>query len=136
MQFIYLQASVKDVQATGEAINPQNRTSSTSFHEISSHSSIFWVIFPLQDPDQADQIRLVRILADPDPNPQHCILPQYYFSFSSACLFMDSYLQYLAQNSFTVQLKGEVFIEFWIQGICHNLGRVLKTNEKVFIMLF
>jgi hypothetical protein len=49
---------------------------------------------------------------------------------------MDSYLQYLAQKSFTVQLEGEIFIEFWIQGICHNLGRVLKTNGKVFIMLF
>jgi hypothetical protein len=43
---------------------------------------------------------------------------------------MDSYLQYLAQNSFTVQLEGEILIEFWIQGICHNLGRVLKTNVK------
>jgi hypothetical protein len=32
---IYLSLSIKDVQAIGEAFNPQKRTSSTSKHEIS-----------------------------------------------------------------------------------------------------
>jgi hypothetical protein len=35
LQFIYLYASIKDVQATGEAFSPQKRTSSTPKHEIS-----------------------------------------------------------------------------------------------------
>ncbi len=35
MQYTYLQAYIKDVQATGEAFSPQKRTSSTSKDEIS-----------------------------------------------------------------------------------------------------
>jgi hypothetical protein len=35
LQFTYPLASIKDVQATGEAFSPQKRTSSTSKHEIS-----------------------------------------------------------------------------------------------------
>jgi hypothetical protein len=35
VQFTYPYASIKDVQATGEAFSPQKRTSSTSKHEIS-----------------------------------------------------------------------------------------------------
>jgi hypothetical protein len=34
-QFTYPYASIKDVQATGEAFSPQKRTSSTSKHKIS-----------------------------------------------------------------------------------------------------
>jgi hypothetical protein len=35
MQFTYPQPSIKDVQATEEAISPQKSTSSTSKHKIS-----------------------------------------------------------------------------------------------------
>jgi hypothetical protein len=35
LQFTYPYASIKDAQATGEAFNPQKRTSSTSKHENS-----------------------------------------------------------------------------------------------------
>ncbi len=52
LQFTY--PSIKDVQATGEAFNSQNRISSTSKHEISSLSVFLWVISALLDPDQAD----------------------------------------------------------------------------------
>ncbi len=34
LQFTYPQAIIKDVQATGEALSPQKRTSSTSKDEI------------------------------------------------------------------------------------------------------
>ncbi len=45
LQFTYPQASIKDVQATGEAFSPQKRPSSTSKHEISKLFSVLWVIF-------------------------------------------------------------------------------------------
>jgi hypothetical protein len=57
-KFSYLLASVKDVQATGEAFSPQTRTSSTSKDEIINCFIFFWAIFALLDPD-----------------PQHCLLP-------------------------------------------------------------
>jgi hypothetical protein len=41
LQFTYPLASIKDVQATGEAFSPQKRTSSTSKHENSVLFSIF-----------------------------------------------------------------------------------------------
>jgi hypothetical protein len=46
-------ASIKDVQATGEAISLQKTTSSTSIHEISSFFLFLWAIFALlvADPD-------------------------------------------------------------------------------------
>jgi hypothetical protein len=51
---IYLssgQASIKDAQATGKALSPQKRTSSTSKHKISKFLLFLWVIFALLDPD-------------------------------------------------------------------------------------
>jgi hypothetical protein len=41
LQFTYPLASIKDVQATGEASSPQKKTSSTSKHENSLFFSIF-----------------------------------------------------------------------------------------------
>jgi hypothetical protein len=52
---IYLSlASIKDVQAKGEAISPQKRTSSTLKDEniTGNHFLVFWAIFALLDPDQ------------------------------------------------------------------------------------
>jgi hypothetical protein len=48
---IYPLASLKDVQATGEAFSPQKRTSSTLKHESSLFFLFLWVIFALPDPD-------------------------------------------------------------------------------------
>jgi hypothetical protein len=50
LQFTYPYASIKDVQASGEAFRPQKRTSSTSNHEISSLFPFLWVFFALLDP--------------------------------------------------------------------------------------
>jgi hypothetical protein len=46
---------MKDVQATREAFSHQERTPSTSKHEISSLFSTFAGHFALLDPDPADQ---------------------------------------------------------------------------------
>jgi hypothetical protein len=48
----YPQASIKDVQATGEAFIPQKKTSSTSKREF---SALLWVILALMDPDPYSQ---------------------------------------------------------------------------------
>ncbi len=48
VQFTYHQASIKDIQATGEPCSPQKRTSSTSKHEF---FSIFEGLIALPDPD-------------------------------------------------------------------------------------
>jgi hypothetical protein len=45
LQFTSPKASIKDVQATGEAFGPQKSRSSTSKHEISELFSIFVVYF-------------------------------------------------------------------------------------------
>jgi hypothetical protein len=63
LPFIYPKASIKYAQATGEAFNPQKRTSSTSKHENSVP-----VLFRIQ------QLKLMRIHADPDPDPKPCFL--------------------------------------------------------------
>ncbi len=55
MLFIYPWASIKDVQGTGEAVNHQKRTTSTSKDEISSLFSIIVGNFALLDPDPVDQ---------------------------------------------------------------------------------
>jgi hypothetical protein len=47
LQFTYLQAFIKDVQATGEVFIPQKRTSSTSKLEF---SSLLWAMLALPDP--------------------------------------------------------------------------------------
>ncbi len=47
-QHFYSQASVKGFQATGEASNPQTRTSNISKHEISSPFFCFCKLFCLQ----------------------------------------------------------------------------------------
>ncbi len=44
------EASLHDVQVTGEAFNPQKRTSGTSENEI-NFFRFLWVIFALLDPD-------------------------------------------------------------------------------------
>ncbi len=51
---------MKDVQSAWEAFRPQNRTSNSSKHEISSHSYIFGVIFPSRI-----RIKPAKINADP-----------------------------------------------------------------------
>jgi hypothetical protein len=56
------QASIMDVQASGEAFSPQKRTSSTSKHEISSLFPFFEVIFALLEP---------LTWLNPDPDPKH-----------------------------------------------------------------
>jgi hypothetical protein len=48
LQFTY--ASIKTVQAKGEAFIPQKRTSSTSKHEISKLFIFLWVRIPIPDP--------------------------------------------------------------------------------------
>ncbi len=55
LQFTYPKASVKNVQATGEAFSPQKITSSTSKHEISSLFLFLWAIFAFHNPDLAGQ---------------------------------------------------------------------------------
>ncbi len=69
LQFSYHQASIKNVQATGEAFSPQQRTSSIPKLEISSLFSIFWVIFALlnPDPDPADKNQC----GSTDPDRKH-----------------------------------------------------------------
>ncbi len=59
LQFTNTETSIMDVQATGEALNPQKRTSSTSKHEISSFFKFLWITFALLDPDPADQNQCV-----------------------------------------------------------------------------
>ncbi len=56
---------MKDVQATGEASSPQNRTSITSKHEIASPFPFLWISFP--------RIRIQPIEIHTDPDPQHSI---------------------------------------------------------------
>jgi hypothetical protein len=51
LQFTYPYASIIDVKATGEALSPQKRTSSSSKQEISVLFFFLWVIFALLDPD-------------------------------------------------------------------------------------
>jgi hypothetical protein len=58
-------ASIKDVQATGEAFSPQKRTSSPSEDKIYLLLLFFWAIFAFLDPDSGTQL-------DPHPDPQQC----------------------------------------------------------------
>jgi hypothetical protein len=59
-----------DAQATGEAFNPQKRTSSTLKHENALLFSIFvWVIFDPWIRSRIYQLKLMRIQSDPDPQP-------------------------------------------------------------------
>jgi hypothetical protein len=50
LAFTYPWASIKDGQATGEAFNPEKRTSSTSKHENSVLFLFLWNFFALLDP--------------------------------------------------------------------------------------
>ncbi len=70
LQFIYPKASLKDAQATGEAFNPQKRTSSASKHENSYPLLFLGVIFAFLDldPYPATQIK-TDPHAYPDPQP-------------------------------------------------------------------
>jgi hypothetical protein len=63
MQFTYLWASIKDVQATGEVFIPRKKTSSSSKLEFSS--LFLWVILALLDPDPYSQCGAVRIRIQP-----------------------------------------------------------------------
>jgi hypothetical protein len=75
LQFNYSLAFIKDVQVTGEAFSPQNRTSRTSKDDICQLFLFFWVIFALLDPDcesgsgSRDPNESGSNL---DPDPQHC----------------------------------------------------------------
>jgi hypothetical protein len=51
LQFTYPLATIKDVQATGEAFSPQKRTSSTSKHKIYQLFLFLWVTFAHLDQD-------------------------------------------------------------------------------------
>jgi hypothetical protein len=87
--FTYPYASIKDVQATGEAFSPQKRTSSNSKNKISNFFLCLWVIFALVDPDPD---------TDPgtplNPDPQHWMVRYAaYLSFSpSTAKYIGSWL--------------------------------------------
>jgi hypothetical protein len=62
------EASLKTIKATGEAFNPQKKTSSTSKHENSK--ILYFFLF----------LRVISALLDPDPatqimDPQPCHIP-------------------------------------------------------------
>ncbi len=52
---------MKDVQATGEALSPQKRTSSTSNMKFLHFFLFLWVIFALLDPDPDPKSVQIRI---------------------------------------------------------------------------
>jgi hypothetical protein len=66
LQFTYSEASIKDAEATGEAVSPPKRTSINSKHENSLLFSLFVGLFALRDPDPDPA---TQINADPDPQP-------------------------------------------------------------------
>jgi hypothetical protein len=51
LQLTYSWATIKDVQAAGEAFSPQKRTFGRSKDEIVNCFIFFWAIFALLDPD-------------------------------------------------------------------------------------
>jgi hypothetical protein len=61
MQFKYPKAFIKNAQDTGEALNPQKGTSSTSTHDISFPFRPSWIRIWIQ------QFKLID--GDPDPKP-------------------------------------------------------------------
>jgi hypothetical protein len=66
-------ASIKDVQATGEAFSPQKRTSSTSKDKIFNGFLLSWAIFALLDPDcESGSGSRNPIDSVSNPDPQHC----------------------------------------------------------------
>jgi hypothetical protein len=74
LQFTYPQSSIKNIQATGEALSPQKRTSSASKHEI--YFSIFVGHFcpPGSDPyseSGSGSTELIESGSNSDPDPKH-----------------------------------------------------------------
>jgi hypothetical protein len=79
MQFTYPYASIKDVQATGEACSPQKRTSSTSKMKFINFFLSFvghllsWIRIRIANPgSDKDPDTDPGTLVNPDPGPQHC----------------------------------------------------------------
>ncbi len=72
--FVFSVGFIQDVQATGEAFSPQNRTFSTSKHEIFTFLPFCGSFCP-PGPDPA-----VKVNADPEPKPELSLLIAVLFS--------------------------------------------------------
>ncbi len=86
LQSTHPQASIRDAQATEEAVSPQKRTSSTSKHEFSFHFSIFVGHFCPPSSGSGlriQQLKLIRIrnwnLEFHEPNVNcNCTMSEYF----------------------------------------------------------
>ncbi len=112
-------SSTKDYSAREEAFSHQNRTSSTSKHEILNFFLLLWVIFVFLDPDP-DPLTLLN----PDPDSKHC------WQEHSICLFI-----FITQFSVEAERNREleaVTNLVWCPGLwCRSAGLVRRRGVSL-----